>query len=333
MTDALLLAAATLATADPAAGGAPPPPPPLTYAAEGVIAGVGVAGILLWILGRRLVRPLFGLLFAGVGGIAGATIPAAIGLTLHPIAMLGAGVVLGALVGLMLFRVSMAIALGALLGVAAPVATGVTLQAAPGLIRAIESPPDDAEGSGLPIEQQFLDGVPVKGDPDDDAATDAVVEEGKKRASEEVRSRVEKGLKNLSGSVELTEEDKEALRARAERVGQFLKALFDEAKAAWGERPASHRLAMMLAAAIGMLAGGSIGLLAPRSTAAVTTALIGSAAWLGAGAVLAEAHDLALSGLTPTRPAAWLGVWLIAAGVGAGLQWTLGRRRADKPQS
>jgi hypothetical protein len=324
---------ATALLAAAGAGGETGASPPLTYAAEAIVVGILIVGLLLWIYGRTLVRPLFGLLFAGVGGLAGATVPMAIGLAVHPAIMMGVGVVVGLLVGLMLFRVSMAIALATLLSAALPVATGVTLQVAPNLIQAMEAPPEEAEGAeeGLPLEDQFLADVPVEGE--ERTLEDAARKEVEKRATDEVRERTERAIQDLTDGVELTDEDKEALRARMERVERFVRAVFEEAKAAWADRPAAHRLAMALAAAIGLLAGGSIGLLAPRSTAAVTTALIGAATWLGAAMVLIEAHDLPIRGVAPTRPAAWLGVWLIAAGIGAGIQWTGGRRRADKAES
>ena len=87
------------------------------------LVGAGaVAGVILWLAGRKVLRPTVVLLFALAGG-AGATLlaPRVCFASAAPeLTWAVVGLAAGAVIGLALFRFAMAVALGTVLGLAAP---------------------------------------------------------------------------------------------------------------------------------------------------------------------------------------------------------------------
>ncbi len=109
-----------------------------TWGVHALVAAGAVAGLILWLAGRRVLKPTIVLLFALAGG-AGALmlVPRVSFAAAAPEATWAvAGLVAGAVVGLALFRFAMAIALGAVLGLAAPLGAAVALEVTP-------APPDE----------------------------------------------------------------------------------------------------------------------------------------------------------------------------------------------
>ncbi|MEC9373890.1 MAG: hypothetical protein VYC34_08600, partial [Planctomycetota bacterium] len=134
----------------------------------------------------------------------------------------------------------------------------------------------------------------------------------------------------LAPGIELSEESKAEIRRRAEQGVRFIRALRDEAGAEWSRLPEAHRFALVISAALGALTGLVAGLAAPKHVAAITTSFVGAAAWLGAGAILARTHGVVGAESLPSSAAAWVLIWLLVSAIGAALQWTALRPRADK---
>ncbi|MEC9374638.1 MAG: hypothetical protein VYC34_12375, partial [Planctomycetota bacterium] len=134
-------------------GAASPASSPL--GADLVTVAALVAGLALWLVGRRLIRPLYAVLFAAVGGLIGFILPAATGVSVNPNVTLFAGVILGGLAGLALFRISMAVALATMLGVVAPIATAFVLRIQPAAL-------GEGQEGALAGEHLFLEDIPVR---------------------------------------------------------------------------------------------------------------------------------------------------------------------------
>jgi len=281
------------------------------------------AGLLLWLRGRGVVRPAFAIGFAAFFGALGFYGPPAVGLDIDPHLGLGVGLVLGALLGLVMFRFAMAVMLGATLGLAAPLIAGAVLRLEPTWLQPREeAPTDSASQRFLPGEEgtdNFITwsenilrdlGVPLPGS---DGAERRDTESPEQSENETTGDRL--------------------IKDGAERVRVFLRALGEEARTEWNALSASERWILTGSAVLGVLTGFLAGLARPKHVAALVTGFAGAAMWLPALAFLMKAHDLPGTGLLPGSPLAWLLVWCAVALVGALSQWTILRRRADKPQS
>jgi len=112
-------------------GGAP-------WGVHALVAAGAVAGLILWLAGRKILKPTVVLLFALAGG-AGALLlvpKVSFAAAAPQVTWAVAGLAVGAVVGLALFRFAMAVALGAVLGLAAPLGAAVALELSP-------APPDE----------------------------------------------------------------------------------------------------------------------------------------------------------------------------------------------
>jgi hypothetical protein len=100
---------------------------PMAFAC--VAAGLG---LVLWLVGGRLMRGVTALAFVGGGGFAGYAFVPDLSPGLPPWVGMCAGVLVGLILGAVMFRVSMAAALALMLGVAAPttIAVGQNLHTA-----------------------------------------------------------------------------------------------------------------------------------------------------------------------------------------------------------
>ncbi len=261
-------------------------------------------GVLLWLVGRRFVRPLFILLFAATGGAIGYLGPPALAINVSQPILMAVGLVGGALLGLAVFRVALAIAVGGLLAFAAPIMASIVFSIAPSSMSGEEAAP-------LRAEQLLLDDVPMEGE----------------SASENANAWSE----NHVGPAPLTAE--EAAEEAQAQVEAFLSQLREEAVAEWESLGAREQRILVLSSLSGALIGLLLGLMWPKHVAAAATSFVGAATWLPAGALLISAHGLPGADLLPSSAKIWLAVWLAVALVGAILQWTALKPRADKPSS
>lgn len=319
LNPALLEATSTIASATSG-------PPGAGVIADGVTLAALLAGIAMWLFGARLVRPLQALLFGAIGALIGYLTPTLLALDLNPLFTLGAGAFLGALLGIATFRITMAITLAAMLGLVFPLAASVALRANPTFLASEESGP-------LTPEEQLLPDVPIdqggdgdsgSGDPGVAAFDGTIFDLVYPGAAEQ------KGAADLAIDLELTDEQKEALRHRAEQLRRFLGALSSEMRAEWASLPRAHQIILALSAALGAVIGLLAGLSKPKKVAAVTTAFLGAAAFLSAGSLLVRTHSPDMAASLPAAAAAWVLIWLLLSATGALLQWTALRPKADK---
>lgn len=276
------------------------------------LAGIALVGgvVLCWI-GERALRPVILILFALAGGLAGlsvATLTTA-GESLGPLGGLLVGMVAGGAVGLFTWRVAMAVGVGLVLGLAAPMATMILLEATdprgddPPAARATVG---ERYGRSLETYNELVAGLAQ-------STRDAAKRGGEDDSPENVRSIAQ-----------------DAVQESADNLLTFGGAVRDDLNADWNSLPVRHRLAVGVAGIGGLVLGFLMGLALPRWAAGAATSMLGaaiaipSAAWLlcAAGAPWTE-H------LCELTPRGWLAIWMIASAVGTAWQWK--RARSGPP--
>lgn len=267
---------------------------PSQAALLGILAAAAIAGIVLWLAGRIVLKPAIVFLLALAGGGLGAiAAPMLAGNEPIPVAAgAGIGLALGALLGLIVFRFAMAVALGATLAVALPLAAAVPLGmpeeadeawaaiAAPSLPPTAATPPDPSLSTSAP-------------------PTWAAIAEG--------------NLADRAGVV--TTAAHHALRALDSR---------------WAQLSPGDRAIMALSSIAGAILGVALGLVLPLWAAGITSALLGPAVWLPCIVCGIRSAGLASPEALAHGPAEWLMIWGGLAAVGLAVQGAglLGRRAA-----
>ncbi|MFP4145347.1 MAG: hypothetical protein ACLFV3_09400 [Phycisphaeraceae bacterium] len=267
-----------------------------------LLAAVGlvlliVAGLLLWLLGRKLARPACVVSGLVLGSLAGwFTAEAAAPEALLPL-VIGLGVA-GALLAALLFRVWIALSAAGLLALAVPAAVllwqGTPLPAATAETETATEAPAVAPGPEASGEDE-----PAEGDAGDAerSAISEQVDEAARRAGEAARGWVGRQVEAVS--------------------------------AWWAELEGPVKQRIYLAAGFGAVAGLVLGLLAPLITASVESALVGSILVLLPTGRLITDYAPDFAGAVPQTPRMFL-LWLgLITVVGILIQWTLFREKAD----
>ncbi|RMD59967.1 MAG: hypothetical protein D6824_10205 [Planctomycetota bacterium] len=275
----------------------------LPWGAEALAVAGLLVGLALWIAGRRVLRPFFALAAAALLGAAGFFLPAGLGASFNPHLTLAVGAVVGAAVGLLLYRFAMALTLAIAMGALSPtlfaVATGV------------HAPQPSAQRT-LGPEELALPGVPMQGaqPPAAEASTAAEAEEP------------------AAASLPPDQGSEAARRVRA-----FLREASLELEARWVALPLNVRLLLLGVAATGALVGFLTGMAFPKPVALMATAIVGPLLWVPCGLSLASLHGLDVDAVTPHTAQSWLLVWLVLSAVGMATQWTAFSRKADSAAS
>ena len=254
-----------------------------------------LAGLALWLLGRKLARPMCSL----TGILAGAAIaltlpmPLAVGeglpATLKQLVWVLLLALAGAVMAWLLFRVWMGLTCAVVLGVALPTAV-LLWQGAP----AKEAP---EQGEDLFIDTG--EAAPSAG-----SAPAPTVEDPPSSAGPSASWHDQ-----LSG----------ALRAQGEAAREW-----------WGQRQAGVRTKATVLVAIGLVAGLIFGIAAPSTAAGVQSALVGSALMLLAAVGLLHGQDAEQLPWPVRDPPSFLAAAGLITSLGVVLQWTVFRRRADR---
>ena len=253
-------------------------------AAAHILVALGLgAGLVLWLVGRVVLRPVFGFIGCLIGGSVGFfALPAAGPETLFgfpsPYAGLLIGAVLGLLAGILLYRFALAILMSLVVGLAGVLAAGV-----------------------------YLDSQEVN-----TAAANA-------RAG--IRAPALEEAEKLHLSKDMTRDQvNETAQTVASQVRVFLDARSEELSASWSQIPAAHRVTLVISGLAGSLAGFLLGLLAPKKSAAGATALFGSGLWLPCLGWILSSLGVGGVDITQRSPTVWLIVWFVAAAIGFAVQ-------------
>lgn len=258
----------------------------LPWSAHAVAGAAVVVGLLLWGVGRQVLKPLFCVIGGITGAIGGFFAAGLIGVDRlgdvpTPFVGLGVGGVLGMGIAASLYHFTVAVGFAAVAGL-----TGVLVSATWLEVHADAPSP---ERSAITVQLDRL------------AAIDA------ERAA--ARARPERAERADTGESSLTE------RART-----LAWALGGEARARWGTLDPRSQMVMALSGLGSTFVGFLIGLVLPGRSAAAATALLGSAVWITGAVWLAGALDAPGREYLDRGPKEWLIVWLGVACVGLGLQ-------------
>jgi hypothetical protein len=271
----------------------------LPWSAHALAIGGLVLGLAMWLRGKDLIRPLFALLGAFKGAVAGFAAPAFFGLETiggfsAPIVGLIVGGLMGFGAGVSLYKFAMAIS-GALVATVAGVliagaSLGLSLTAAPTVN---PTAPPFGQLSGLTglIDQ----GVQSKPEPPEAEAQDGPG----------------------SGSTPTTSERLiQAAKPIAGKVRVFVEAWSKTLGESWRALTTQQQGTIIVGGLGGLVTGFLVGSLMPSKSASIITALLGSAIVLSTGTWLVRAFDAPGQGLLQQTPGAWLVIWLVTAGIG-----------------
>ncbi|MEX2671362.1 MAG: hypothetical protein WD294_04545 [Phycisphaeraceae bacterium] len=252
----------------------------------------GVVGAVLWLFGRQLVKPIFAVIMAAA--VAGflALVVRYFSTDMPLIYWLIGGAVVGAAIGWLLARLSLALMFAVFLGVVAP-----------WLVLAIKG--DPMPPLGEPIAAAVAD---LR-----EATAEAVeVEEDAETEDRETRIDTAK-LPSLAEAWQQARED------LAEVWGEW-----------WAERSGSTRWAVLSAAGGAVVLGGALAFVLPNLAGAVITALLGVLLMLWPAGRMLGVLPETMSNLVPQQglPLAILLSLLVL--LGALIQWAIFRPRGEK---
>lgn len=274
-----------------------PQPPELTTILDAppgwelyVLMGVGVLGLVMWMLGRKLARPACatgGLVLGGLGGFALAH-SAGIGASWHFVSVMAAAMA-GCLLAWFMFRLWMGLSAAVILGLAVP--AGVLV------VRGVPPLPE------AQAQIQLHDaGEPLQFDNAESSSPPTTLED-------QARAII---------SPLLT-----ALRQELERQLASIRAF-------WTHLGGQAQWTLLIAAFAGASFGLVTGLIAPYFAASIQTALVGGLLLLGVAIRLSQTHLSESSRFLPTEVRGRLLLLGLITLAGIGIQWTLSARRTDK---
>lgn len=264
-----------------------------------MIGFAGLWGLFMWLFGHRMIRPTVTI----TGLVAGAVIGGLIGRSMLEgnavvFAAIGGGVV-GAIATWMLFRIWMAVLLAVTLAAMAPWAViaweGVTPP---------PSPVADLKETAKQILEDGMDNLAPNGESDGPI---------------------------IFGRPENDEQAAEQNEGLAKRITEAAKAGWENLRTWWSdELSGSARWLIITASAAMALSGLMIGLIFPNLGAATVASLIGSIVLLSAAVRLGTKYLGDAGSWLPSSPRGMLIGLLAMTVVGALIQWTILRPRADK---
>ena len=246
-----------------------------------ILAAFGLAaGLVFWSLGWKLLKPAFAVLGGIAGGFVGFFLfptfaPATVFGAPSPYIGLGAGLALGLVIGITLYRFAVSIITAAAFALAGVLIAATVIHFGPlqNIPQAIDNGQAQAAPPAAPGEQPH--------------ATEVL--------AEQVRSLVTSG--------------------------------YDGVAKKWSELPSAQQLMVVVAGLAGAGLGFIVGASAPRRSAAVSTALFGSAVWLPMLVWLLYAIQFpGRQFLERGGEFEWLVVWLTLAALGFAFQIAMGRR-------
>lgn len=261
------------------------------------------AGLVLWLAGQRMLKPLVvTVVTLMLGAIGGLVVPSTTwGQSLTPWHGLGMGAVVGLLIGLLLYRSAMAVGFGVVLGLLLPMLAATILHYYP-----------VAGSDGEKAALTFIDDAKVR-------------EFSNRREFVIVRAAYQDKAAGLENGT-IVEKLPENLKPAAESIGTFWTNLTRSVRESWAELPGSHQAIVALSAVIGLATGVVTGLMMPAWASASATSMFGAAIWMSCFVWLSNAFGAPWKSALDRGPHQWLIAWAVAALVGLIVQWRFGRR-------
>ncbi len=261
------------------------------WALQAIVALGTVCGLVLWLSGARLLKPMIivlcALVCASIGFVIGPAFGgAAEGEVQSPAGAYGLllGLPVGALLGAVLYRSATAVALGVALAAAAPLCTA-------GLLQLHVRPTGEV--------------------------LSAAGESGGERAG---------GLMALAETLEFqlprslpSDASAAALQPVAEQAKEALQSAATRLEESFATVPSQQRALLVLSSLAGLAVGIVLGLMAPAWAAGACAAMLGSALWLGGATWLScslGAPFAQSGGVLDRPPMQWVSIWGAAAVLG-----------------
>lgn len=267
-----------------------------------VMVWAGVVGLVLWLFGRQLVKPMFALVTAGLVALL-----VSLGVRYFSTEMpltywLIGGALVGALAGWLLARLAVAIVFAVVLGIVAPWA----VVAAQGVELPAFAEPVAAAIADL--REQTAEAIETA----EEAEPDDAAQEGEAEG-EEAPTRI----------------DPEQLPSLGEAYADLREELSTVWSEWWEERSGSTRWAVVSAAGAALVLGGALALVLPNLAGALMTALLGVLLMLWPACWLVGSLPEGATGWIPRG--GWALALVITLGVllGALIQWTIFRPRGE----
>ncbi len=289
----------------------------LPLSAHGLILVAFFVGLVLWLVGGRFIKPAIATVGMVVGGAAGFLLLPVLGVSTvlglpGPFLGMAAGGVLGVVLAVLMFRVSMVVAGAVTFGIAGFLGGAIYLQYMPS-----EFQPADDESPAMVQPEGPGEGTSVA---PNSLTGDEMLEEAGKRL-EEAKKTAEEAWEQVG------EDTKVLARTLADRARQFADGLGRQIAALWGEMSFRDKQIMGLATLGGLTAGMLIGLLMPSKSAAMMTSMAGAAIWLSSATWLAHAFEVPGRTLLHRSPLGWAFIWIVFSVLGLMFQFTRAKRK------
>lgn len=265
----------------------------LPVGVHGGAVGTLIAGLVLWLFGSKVLKPMLALAGAAIGGALGAVIlpqwsPGQIGgFASHYVGLAG-GVLVGILAALIFFRFAMAVAGGAGMAMLGALGVAAYLSLTPGALP-WRAPEPGTPGTG-----------------------------------EQINARIQSAAGELARSVDQFTKNEVATTQPAggslPQTGTAYEELKAELGDLWSRTPQRSQVLLIAGAGLGALIGILIGQIMPNKAAAVLTSMAGSAMALASVTWLARAFEAPFRGVLDQGPLIWLAVWAILAVIGVVVQ-------------
>lgn len=266
---------------------------------DAMLIWLGLMGLILFLFGRRLVRPMFGVVGLVVGGLGGLTLARMMfpDTSIMPFVIIGA--ILGAVIAFALYRLGMGFVLALIFGVTAVVALMI--------MQGQDGPPIDKPIAAA--YHQILDTVATASK--QNAEADAKAE----AAGDKDHTAIKLDAAALAHSLE--DPIEKGLKDTGQAVADW-----------WNAMSVSQRALLVTIGGGAWLLGFVLGVIFPPITAALVTAGIGSLMMIGGiGRLLAGYLSMDIMPETVRNLALMLVIMTI---IGALIQWTIFKPRADK---
>jgi hypothetical protein len=289
------------------------------------LGAVGVAGLVLWGCGRRILRPALVLCGCAIGAATGYVVGAAVPLPVPAWTLPLGGATVMAIFAWILYRPAMGVLLALLLGSAFPLGVLAWAEfrgvATFGEVAASTADSDIARGDSShdALIDELKDTFELLQDANDaiDSARENAGDAGEARSGDPIDDVGR--MADTGGAVS-------RLRDRLEAATAELRAAVAER---WMTAPPGVRRSIVLSALCGVALGLLIGLSFPAVSASLVTALAGSAMMIGATYAAILRLGERIPDWMPDSSAVWLGAWIAATGFGLAVQWTLREKEAD----
>lgn len=293
------------------------------HVAIGVMLLVGLG---LWLFGAKLIKPLAAITGLVLGGLVGMIAVPALGVEEfagQPGALvgLGLGAVLGLVVAMMALKAAIIVAAGASFAAVGFLGGAIYVSNNP-------LPDDSPPAFAIDDADRASDGRLLYTNP----------YSGKRMTIDELTATLREANSFLSGGIRTGGEEGEetpADDARLEAISARCEAIVREAndmlKRHWNALSTRERIVVSGATVGGLALGLLIGLVFPKKSTALISALAGSAIWLTAAVLLIDGYIPSMQALTDQPPTIWAFTWGAVFVLGLVIQMAgLGKPASEK---